>query len=128
MSAGRYYVTATYGQAITGLDVDVTAGDQSIARTVDLRAGILRVSSVLAAGGTPLESDVHYVVYEAAKDADGNRKHVADNYEPRAQIPLSAGRYYITASSSVGKGDSEVTISSGQAHEVQLRLGSQSRR
>ena len=79
LPAGRYYVTATYGQAITGLDVDVPAGDQSIVRTVDLRAGILRLSSVLAAGGTPLTSDVHYVVYEAAKDADGNRKRVADN-------------------------------------------------
>ena len=76
LSAGRYYVTATYGSAVSGVDIDATAGVPSIQRTLDLRAGVLRLSSVLAAGGKPLASDVRYNVYKAAKGADGNRKRV----------------------------------------------------
>ena len=124
LPAGRYYVTATYGSASAGTELDVAAGDQPTRQTLDLRAGILRLSSVLAAGGTPLPSGVLYAVYEAAKDADGNRKPVTGSpahYGP-PQFPLPAGRYYVTASSDVGKGDSEVTIFQGETHQIQLRL------
>jgi hypothetical protein len=124
LPAGRYYVAATYGSASAGSDVEVTAGDAPIRQVLDFRAGILSLTSVLAAGGEPLPSGVRYDVYETAKDADGNRKRVtysgAHLGPPR--FPLPAGRYYVTASSDQGKGSSEVTISPGQVRQVQLRL------
>jgi hypothetical protein len=70
---------------------------------------------------------VSYEVYEAAKDSEGNRKPVTNSsalYGP-PRFPLPAGRYYVTASSDVGKGGSEVTISPGEARQVQLRLSRQ---
>jgi hypothetical protein len=67
---------------------------------------------------------VGYHVYDAAKDADGNRKPVTQSSELYGppQFPLPAGRYYVTASSDAGKGDSEVTIAAGETRQVQLRL------
>jgi Protein kinase domain len=84
----------------------------------------LQLNAVMTAGGKPLPSGVGYDVYEAAKDADGNRKPVTESpaYKEPPRFPLPAGRYYVTASSDVGKGDSEVTISQGETHRIQLRL------
>ena len=39
----------------------------------------LRLNAVMTKGGTPLPSGVRYSVYEAAKDADGNRKPVTES-------------------------------------------------
>jgi hypothetical protein len=123
LPAGRYYVTATYGSAFANTEVEVTAAEITL-QTLNLRAGILSLASVLAAGGKPLTSGVSYEVYEVAKDMEGKRKRVtystAGQGPPR--FPLPAGRYYVTASSDVGKGSSEVTISPGAVHPVQLRL------
>jgi TIR domain len=129
LPAGRYYVTATYESASAGTEIDVTAGDQPIRQTLNLNAGILSLSGVLAAGGQPLSTGVSYEVYEAATDADGNRKRVTDSpdYKGPPRFPLPAGRYYVTASSDVGKSGSEVTISPGEVRQLQLRLGHQER-
>ena len=126
LPAGRYYVTATYGSASASTEVGVTAGDEPTRQILDLRAGVLSLTSVLAAGGKPLPSGVSYDVYEAVKDADGNRKRVTSSsrlYGP-PRLPLPTGRYYVTASSDVGQGGSEVAISSGETLRVQLRLSS----
>ena len=124
LPAGRYYVTATYGSASADAEVSITAGDEPARQILDLRAGVLSLTSVLSAGGTPLPSGVGYDVYEAAKDADGNRKPVTKSggYYGPPQFPLPAGRYYVTASSDAGKGDAEVTIAAGETRQVQLRL------
>jgi hypothetical protein len=130
LPAGRYYVTATYGSAAAGTEVDVTAGDQPLRQTLDLKAGILSLASVLASGGKPLETGVRYDVYEAAKDAEGKRKPVtysSEAYGP-PRFPLPAGRYYVTASSDAGKSGSEVTVSSGEVRQLQLRLSRQNGR
>jgi hypothetical protein len=73
---------------------------------------------------------VRYDVYEATKDEDGKRKRVdsSTRHEGPARFPLPAGRYYITASSDVGKGASEVAISPGEVRQVQLRLSRQNDR
>ena len=124
LPAGRYYVTATYGSASAAAEVTVTAGDEPVRQTLNFQAGILGLSSVPAAGGKPLTSGVRYDVYEAAKDGDGNRKPVTASpaHDGPPRFPLPAGRYYVTASSDLGKDNSEITISEGNTHQIQLRL------
>jgi hypothetical protein len=127
LPAGRYYVTAIYGSASASTEVGVTAAEIT-RQTLNLRAGVLSLTSVLAAGGKPLPDGVRYEVYEAATDAVGNRKLVTREYGGSVQFPLPAGRYYVTASSDVGKGVSEVTISPGEVRKVKLRLSRQNDR
>jgi hypothetical protein len=105
------------------MDVDVPAGDDNVQRLLNLNAGILRLSAVLAAGGKPLEKGVRFDVHEAAVDADGRRKLVVWETGGQARLPLSAGRYYVTARSDSGSANTEVTISAGQDRPYELRLG-----
>ena len=123
VSAGRYRVTATYGSASSPMDVDVAAGDDNVQRTLNLNAGILRLSAVLAAGGKPLEKGVRFDVHEAAVDAEGKRKPVVSDTGGQPRFPLSAGRYHVTARSDSGSASIEVTISAGQERPYELRLG-----
>ena len=123
MSAGRYRVTATYGSASSPMDVDVAAGDDNVQRTLNLNAGILRLTAVLAAGGKPLEKGVRFDVHEAAVDAEGKRKPVVSDTGGQPRFPLSAGRYHVTARSDSGSANIEVTIAAGQDRPYELRLG-----
>ena len=95
--------------------MSITAGDEPIRQILDLRAGVLSLTSVLTAGGKPLPSGVRYHVYEAAKDADGNRKLVTQSSElygpPR--FPLPAGRYYVIATYGSASAGAEVSITAG---------------
>jgi hypothetical protein len=120
VAAGRYHVRAGYGSASSDVDVEVAAGDEAVQRTLNLQAGILRLSAVLATGGKPLERDVRFDVYEAAIDADGKRKFVTRDVGGQVRFPLSAGRYYVTARSGIGTADAEVMISAGQERPLQL--------
>jgi phage baseplate assembly protein gpV len=126
LPAGRYYVTATYGSASASTEVEVTAAEVT-RQALNLRAGILSLSSVLATGEKPLRSGVRYTVYEAAKEADGNRKRVTYDDGGPVRFPLPAGRYYVTASSDVGNGSSEITVVPGEVRELLLRLGPRER-
>jgi hypothetical protein len=115
LPAGRYYVTATYDSASAGAEIDVTAGDEPTRQTLNLNAGILSLTSVLAAGGKPLSIGVVYQVYEAAKDADGNRKRVTNSpdYKGPPRFPLPAGRYYVTATYDSASAGAEVDVTAG---------------
>jgi len=123
---GRYYVTARYGSASASMEVAVTAA--AITRQIlNLRAGVLSLTSVLAAGGKPPPLQARYDVYEAAEDAVGNRRSVTSSFavDWPVRIPLPAGRYYVTVSFDVEKGASEVIISQGEVRKLELRLGRQ---
>jgi hypothetical protein len=92
--------------------------------TVASTESALQLNAVMT-GGKPLATGVRYDVYEAVKDVDGKRKRVtnspADEGPPR--FPLPAGRYFVTATSDVAKGSSEVVVSLGEERQLQLRLG-----
>jgi hypothetical protein len=129
LPAGRYYLTAEYGSASAGTEMEIRAGAIT-SHALNLHAGILNLSSVLAAGGPTLAKGVSYEVYEAAKDAEGNRKRVVGSPEYREppRLPLPAGRYYVTATSDAGMGDAEIAVSEGDTHQVRLRLDRAERR
>ena len=123
LPAGRYYVTGVYGSASASTEVEVKPGEIKSER-LDLGAGILNLSSILAVGGPPLTTGVTYVVYEAVKDAEGNRKRVVASpaYEGPPRLPLPAGRYFVTAASGAGKGSAEIAVAKGAVQVLQVRL------
>ena len=114
LPAGRYYVTATHGNASAGTDVEVAAAKMTL-QTLNLRAGILMLSSVLASGGKPLARGVRYDVFEAAKDAEGKRKPVtsSDEYHDAPRFTLPAGRYYVTATHGSASAAAEIATKAG---------------
>ena len=125
LPAGRYYVTATYGSAVSGMEIDVLAGDQPTQQTLDLKAGVLALSAVLTAGGQPLKRGVQYDVFEAAKDAEGKRKPVtsSDEHNDPPRFPLPAGLYYVTAIYGAASAGVEVSVNAGdQARQLVLDL------
>jgi hypothetical protein len=124
LPAKRYFVTATYGNASAGLEVEVTpAGTTS--EVFNLRAGVLRLSAVLAGGVPPVTGVVTYEVYTAARDIAGNRKRITgSNHSPGpSQFVLPSGRYFVTAANSAGTASAETPVTPGQTRDVQLRLG-----
>jgi hypothetical protein len=124
LPVGRYYVTAAYGNAAAGMEVDVTTGAVE-AQTLNLHAGILNVSSRLAAGTPPLTSGVHYTVYEAAMGLDGSRKRVSSSpgHEGPSRFVLAAGRYYVTAVYGNAEAGTEVDLVAGDIKAQTVDLG-----
>ncbi len=123
LPAGRYFVTAAYGSASANVEVEVTPAGTT-QQVVNLRAGILRLTAVLAGGGEQPARGVAYEVYTAARDAEGNRKRVtrSDDSSGPPRFPLPMGRYFVTAAHSGGNGSAETTISAGRTQDVQLRI------
>ena len=124
LAAGRYFVTAAYGSASANVEVEVTPAEVT-QQTLNLRAGILGVTAVLADGG-PALSDVAvaYAVY-AARDAAGNRKRVTEN-NPQyatARFVLPAGRYFVTAEYGSASANGEVEVTPAGATQQTLNLG-----
>ena len=121
--AGRYYVTAAYGDALASTEVEVAAGEVKF-ETLNLRAGILNVSSALGAAGPALTSGVNYDVLEAAPRIDGSRKRVSSSpaHEGPSRFAVPAGRYYVTAASAAARGAAEVVVTAGKVHPIRLSL------
>jgi hypothetical protein len=123
LPAGRYFVTAQYGRASANVEVEVTPGGATN-QAMNLRAGILQLTAILADGGKPLPQGVTYDVYTAARDAEGNRKRI-DGSSPGfgpPRLPLPAGRYFVTARHSTGSASAETMVRAGGVQDVQLRI------
>jgi len=123
LPVGRYYVTAEYGSALAATEVDIKAGEIK-SETLNLRAGILNLSSVLATASPPLAADVRYEVYEAAQDVAGHRKRVSSSpgHEGASRFAVPAGRYFVTAASGNALASAEIDISAGEIRFETLNL------
>ena len=126
LPAGRYFVTAAYGSASANVEVEVTPAGAT-QQILNLRAGILRLTAVLADRGEAL-SGVAYQVYDDARDAEGNRKRVTGSnhqYEASARFLLPAGRYFVTAAYGSASANVEVEVTpAGTTQQIlNLRAG-----
>ena len=123
LPARRYFVTAAYGAASANLQVEVTPAGTT-RQIFNLRAGVLRLSAVLANGAQPLTGAVAYEVYTVAPDAEGNRKRItgSNNSSGPSQFVLPIGRYFVTATHSAGNASAETAVTAGRTRDVQLRL------
>ena len=120
---GRYFVTAEYGSAAADVEVEVTPGAVT-QQVLNLRAGSLRLTAVLADGAQPLAAGVTFTVYTAARDAGGNREQVTQSnpYTGPPRFSLPAGHYFVTASHPRGTASAETVITAGGTQDVQLRI------
>jgi len=120
LPAGQYYITAQRGDATTGVDATIVAGDTHKIHIV-LNAGIIIPSAAFNEGGEPAK-DVYFRVYESRQDADGNRKQLtAGGGKPKFTVP--AGEYYLTAKVGDAAIGTIVAVSPGEATRVALVLG-----
>jgi len=115
LSPGRYVVTAAYGNASATTEIDIAART-IVLQTLNLRAGVLKLSSVLAAGSPSLTDGVRYAVFEWEKDVEGNRKEIAGSspYAGPPRFPLSAGKYFVTATYGSASSRADIEVAPGQ--------------
>jgi hypothetical protein len=110
-------VTAEHGSASANAELEITPAGVT-RQILNLRAGILRLTAILADGGKPLERGVAYTVYMAARDAEGNRKRVTES----SQHSGPPRRYFVTAEHSGGNASAEAVITAGETRDLQLRI------
>ncbi len=118
--AGPHHVTAKSGDALAGIDVDVSAGEVHKVHIV-LNAGIIVPQALWTEGGEPIK-DAYYRVYGTAEDADGNRKQVTYG-GGTPKFTVAAGEYYITAKVGDAVIGDTIAVAPGEATEVTLVLG-----
>jgi hypothetical protein len=105
------------------VEVEVKSGGMTH-QIVNLRAGVLRPTAILADRSEPLPDGVAYDVYTAAQDAEGNRKRVDGSlsaYGP-PRLPLPAGRYLVTAKYGSATANVEVEVKPGEITNQILNL------
>ena len=96
LAANQYIVHAAYGRANATREVTVAPGN-TVANTVVLNAGGLRLTSVLPGGRRIPDHDVTYAIYAAEQDALGERKLIFPSAEPGKIIRLNAGNYHVVS-------------------------------
>ena len=123
LPAGRYYVSAKYGSASANVEVEVTAG-ANIQQIVNLNAGILQLTAIMAVGREPIREGVAYDVYTIEQDVEGNRKRIDGSlpaYGP-PRLPLPAGRYFVTANYGSASANMEIDVRPGRVINQTLNL------
>jgi hypothetical protein len=120
---GRYYVTAAIGAATASTEV-VVPDKTLVQQQLVLHAGVLRPVAHLTASAPPLDGGGSYGVFDAAVDAEGNRKRVAasPNYNDPPRFTLPAGRYFVSAQHGSASTSQEVDIGDGDNRALALDL------
>ena len=121
LSAGRYYIVATHGNARAAKEITVSAG-KLLKMPFTMNAGRLALTSSLAKDSPPLKSHVRWDVYHAEKDEDDKRKHITYSTTWRSKFVLPVGRYYIVASHGNARAAQEVRVAAGKLLKVPFAL------
>jgi Ca-activated chloride channel family protein len=120
---GLYYVKVEWGDTTADAEIEVTPG-KITEHTFNLNAGYLRLSTLMAPNTEPL-TGLSYSVFEAQKNLEGKRKHIASKLmDLKENIPfkLPAGRYYVTAKWGHASADAEVEVKPAEATDQTLIL------
>jgi RNA polymerase sigma-70 factor (ECF subfamily) len=124
LAPGNYLISAHYGEARQQQQV-VVSEDQPLKLDFVLGAGFLNTTARLRPDSPPLTRDVHYQVYEAVPDKDGDYGFVTSFGSQEESTKLPAGRYRVTASmGSNTKVTKEVEIVAGKRQDLDLTLES----
>ncbi len=117
--AGKYYITAKHGDAVTGVEVEIAEGEQNVVDIV-LNAGMIKPIAYLAEGADPL-SDAYFRVYGSDKDNNGNAKQVTYGAGQPA-FTVAAGPHHITAKSGDAISGVDIEVSAGEIQSVDIVL------
>ncbi len=122
LAAGKYQVEAKSGNAIKSEIIEVIAG-KSIDHTVNLAAGRVALTAVMAPGGSKLSTN--WNVFELNPDGKPGKK-VTYTYNSKIfNMTLPAGKYIAQAISGKASKSLELVISEGKVTtlEVDLQAG-----
>ncbi len=108
LSAGNYFVTATYGLASASIEVKITANRRT-EKTIIVNAGALRLSSKIEGFPEKLNSQILYVIYEAKADTEGNYREIFSTAQAEGTVRVPPGEYLIEGH--WGKTNAKVPVS-----------------
>lgn len=120
---GRYYVKAKHGAASAAKELEVR--DKTLVQqTLVLHAGVLRPVAQLSPTSPPLKEEVAYEAFDAAPDAEGNRRQIisSPSHSGPPRFILPAGRYYVTAQHANASTSAEIEVGEGQNQSLVLNL------
>jgi hypothetical protein len=118
---GRYYITATHGNASASREVTVRS-DQFWGSRFDLNAGRLILTTSFTNKSEALKSEVRWDVYHAEKDEDDKRRHITYSTDWRAKLVLPAGRYFIVSKHGNAWATREITVTAGKLQRLPFNL------
>jgi len=117
LPAGRYYVEAKIGKAITGKEVEIRGGERTEVTFV-IGVGVVNLAAVPAPGAKPLRA--MFRIYNPEKDLRGKRKQV--HAGPYKNAKLRAGKYLVTAKVGQAVGEMEIEVKAGQAVDAVVNV------
>jgi len=121
LNAGKYYVLAKHGNATGDFEINIKEGELT-ELTVPLNAGYLKVKAALKKGGAPVKGSLGWNVYEAKKDANGNRKSVTYTSHATPVFRLNSGKYYVSVKHGDKSANFEIKIKSGKIEDKTIVL------
>jgi len=119
LAAGDYFVNTWHGNASTSREFAVKPGELTNP-LLELKAGILRLQTVLAEGSDPLEAC--FDVYHAKQDIDGKRVKVDRQCKKTARFYLAAGDYFVNTWHGNASMSRKFTVISGELTNPTLVL------
>ncbi|MEX0285697.1 MAG: VWA domain-containing protein [Paracoccaceae bacterium] len=121
VAPGDYYLTVRVGSAFG--NVNVAVAEKELADTVVvLEAGNMRVRAEASEGGTSLEDDMFYWVFEAKQDLNGDRKEVVRSAKAQEIFTLSEGEYLLRARHGSAFQDVPFEIKPGELTDIVVAM------
>lgn len=122
VAPGKYYLTATRGNASASVEVEVGLGAPQDVKVI-LGSGNLKLSAISAEGQPPIAKDLGWDIFTPA-DAEGQRKKIAYSYDAQPLLTLPSGPCLVTVGYGNAKGQLEVEVKAGETQNIVVLLGS----
>lgn len=113
LPARDYLVRARYGNAFAETTVTVEPGKLTDT-VVNMNAGHLRINTVMAENGAPLEKGMFYRVLSSTTNLEGERKQIAIDSNAKPIFRLPAGDYILRSKHGAAVVDTPITIKAGE--------------
>lgn len=121
LPAGKYYFTATHGQAIAGQEVEILPGKKTDT-VIILASGLLQVSVFEEEGGKPVTKGAYVYIYKNEKQTDGKRKRITAA-NPRNKFSLPIGTYYVEAQIGNAKASKTIDVIADMLTQTSIVIG-----
>lgn len=108
---GNYRVEVDYGTISASREIEVRPR-RGQTLTIDLNAGVLKLSGAARAGGEPL-NDIFYYVHELGPEGNEAGNLIARSSQPQASFYLPAGAYRVVARHGFAEAADTVELEAG---------------
>ncbi|MBV0910927.1 vWA domain-containing protein [Anianabacter salinae] len=116
LPADTYRIVARYGVAFQTVTATVSPGTLT-ELVVNMNAGHARFSAEATAGGTALDDEMFYWVYENRTDLEGNREEITRSGSAVPLFRLPVGEYYVVARHGVAFQNAVIEVGAGSLTE-----------